>query len=246
MGTVLLVLVVVLVVAALVFGVASMLNGDDPGLSAVDPDGRALPLPNNRSLAESDIKTVRFDVTVRGYRMSQVDRVLRRTAYDVGYKDEMIAVLEAEVSALREGRVEDADLLRKAREAAANPVPAPVETYEAATRRPTRPRRRVRSRGRAGEDPAGLSVADGGPLEPAEQGHRTGRPTPTTAASGRRGARGAGGGRAGPWLTTGPTQRATPANPAPARSPRRSWSRPPYSGSSPRSPRGNGRASGSR
>ncbi len=128
MGTVLLVLVVVLVVAALVFGVASMLTGDDPGLSPVDPDGRALPLPNNRSLAENDLKTVRFDVTIRGYRMSQVDRVLRRTAYDVGYKDEMIAVLEAEVAALRDGRAEDADLLRKAREAAANPAPAPVET----------------------------------------------------------------------------------------------------------------------
>jgi len=128
MGTVLLVLVIVLVVAALVFGVASMLTGDDPGLSPVDPDGRALPLPNNRSLAEHDLKTVRFDVTIRGYRMSQVDRVLRRTAYDVGYKDEMIAVLEAEVAALRDGRAEDADLLRKAREAAANPTPAPVET----------------------------------------------------------------------------------------------------------------------
>jgi DivIVA domain-containing protein len=128
MGTVLLVLVIVLVVAALVFGVASMLTGDDPGLSPVDPDGRALPLPNNRSLAENDLKTVRFDVTIRGYRMSQVDRVLRRTAYDVGYKDEMIAVLEAEVAALRDGRAEDADLLRKAREAAANPTPAPVET----------------------------------------------------------------------------------------------------------------------
>jgi DivIVA domain-containing protein len=128
MGTVLLILVVVLVVAALVFGVASMLTGDDPGLSQVDPDGRALPLPNNRSLAENDLKTVRFDVTLRGYRMSQVDRVLRRTAYDVGYKDEMIAVLEAEVAALRDGRSEDADLLRKAREAAANPAAAPVGT----------------------------------------------------------------------------------------------------------------------
>ena len=123
MATVLLVLVVVLVIAALVFGVVTLLSGDDPGLGAVEPDGRALALPNHRSLTETDLKTVRFDVELRGYRMAQVDRVLRRTAYDVGYKDEMIAVLEAEVVALREGRLEDAELLRKARESAAGPAP---------------------------------------------------------------------------------------------------------------------------
>src|SRR4051794_30180731 len=124
MSTVLLVLVVVLVVAGLVYGVVSLLSGDDPGLVPVDPDGVARPLPNNRSLTESDLKTVRFDVELRGYRMSQVDRVLRRTAYDVGYKDEMIAVLEAEVIALREGRIEDADLLSKARESASSTTSA--------------------------------------------------------------------------------------------------------------------------
>jgi DivIVA domain-containing protein len=120
-ATLLLVLVVVLVAGGLVFGIITLLSGDDPGLSPVDPDGRARPLPNNRSLTENDLKRVRFDLALRGYRMSQVDRVLRRTAYDVGYKDEMIAVLEAEVSALRDGRREDADLLRKARESAAMP-----------------------------------------------------------------------------------------------------------------------------
>jgi DivIVA domain-containing protein len=123
MGTVLLVLVVVLVIAGLVYGVVTLLAGEDPGLSPADPDGRARPLPNNRSLSEFDLKDVRFDVGFRGYRMTQVDRVLRRTAYDIGYKDEMIAVLEAEVIALREGRAEDAELLRKAREAAAAPPP---------------------------------------------------------------------------------------------------------------------------
>jgi hypothetical protein len=51
--------------------------------------------------------------------MEQVDLALRRTAYDLGYKEEMITVLEAEVAALREGRHEDAELLRKVREEAA-------------------------------------------------------------------------------------------------------------------------------
>jgi DivIVA domain-containing protein len=72
-------------------------------------------------LHEADLKEVRFDLAFRGYRMAQVDRVLRRTAYDLGYKDEMIAVLEAEVAALREGRLNDAEVLRKAREEAASP-----------------------------------------------------------------------------------------------------------------------------
>jgi DivIVA domain-containing protein len=129
LATVLLVLVVMLVGGGLVFGIITLVSGDDPGLGYVDPDRRARPLPNNRSLTETDLKTVRFDLAIRGYRMSQVDRVLRRTSYDLGYKDEMIAVLEAEVSALREGRREDADLLRKSREAANSPAvttPAPV------------------------------------------------------------------------------------------------------------------------
>ena len=50
--------------------------------------------------------------------MAQVDQALRRAAYDIGYKDELIGVLEAEVTALREGRARDADVLRRAREAA--------------------------------------------------------------------------------------------------------------------------------
>jgi DivIVA domain-containing protein len=124
MGSVLLVLVVVLVVAALVFGVVALLSGDDPGMTAAEPDGRAVPLPPNRPLTEDDLSRLRFDTVFRGYRMEQVDRALRRAAYDVGYKDEMIAVLEAEVIALREGREEDAELLRKARESATAAVPA--------------------------------------------------------------------------------------------------------------------------
>jgi DivIVA domain-containing protein len=121
MATLLLVLVVVLVIAGLVYGVVSLLSGEDPGLAPVDPDGYARPLPHDRSLHEPDLKAVRFDVAMRGYRMAQVDRVLRRTAYDLGYKDEMIAVLEAEVAALRDGRLDDAELLRKARQDATTP-----------------------------------------------------------------------------------------------------------------------------
>jgi DivIVA domain-containing protein len=125
MGQLLLFIVVALVVAAIVFGVTVMVSGGDSGLTPVEPDGRALPLPSDRPLGEEDIVRTKFDTALRGYRMSQVDQALQRAAYDIGYKGELIGVLEAEVLALREGRIGDADVLRRAREAAVAP-PAPV------------------------------------------------------------------------------------------------------------------------
>jgi DivIVA domain-containing protein len=128
MGQLLLFVVVALVVAAIVFGVTVMMGGGDSGLTPVEPDGAALPLPSDRPLGEEDIVRTRFDTALRGYRMAQVDQALQRAAYDIGYKGELIGVLEAEVTALREGRVADADVLRRAREAAVAPpvVEAPV------------------------------------------------------------------------------------------------------------------------
>ncbi|MFG1654915.1 DivIVA domain-containing protein [Micromonospora chersina] len=119
MGEVLLLLVVALVVAAVVFGVTVLVSGRDPGLTPAEPDGRAVPLPGSRPLDESDVAEVRFDTALRGYRMAQVDAALRRAAYDIGYKSELIGVLEAENAALREGRIEEADALRRARAEAA-------------------------------------------------------------------------------------------------------------------------------
>lgn len=122
MGQLLLFLVVALVVAAIVFGVTVMVSGGDSGLTPVEPDGRAVPLPGDRPLAEDDIIETKFDTALRGYRMAQVDQALQRAAYDIGYKSELIGVLEAEVQALREGRIADADVLRRAREAALAPA----------------------------------------------------------------------------------------------------------------------------
>jgi DivIVA domain-containing protein len=126
MGQLLILLVVALVAAALVFGVVTLISGGDQGLEPAEPDGVALPLPVSRPLTEVDLTAVRFDTAARGYRMAQVDQALRRAAYDLGYKEELINVLEAEVAALREGRADDAEELRKARESAARP-PAPVD-----------------------------------------------------------------------------------------------------------------------
>ncbi|HEY7271624.1 MAG TPA: DivIVA domain-containing protein [Actinoplanes sp.] len=121
MGQLLLYVAAALVIAAIVFGVTVMLGGGDPGLAPTEPDGQAVPLPGDRPLGEEDLVRTKFDTAFRGYRMSQVDQALQRAAYDIGYKGELIGVLEAEVLALREGRIGDADLLRRAREAALAP-----------------------------------------------------------------------------------------------------------------------------
>jgi DivIVA domain-containing protein len=130
MGQFLLLLVVALTAAAVVFGVSVLLTGSDPGMVPAEPDGRAVPLPSSRPLAEVDVSDVRFDTALRGYRMTQVDQAMRRAAYDIGYKDELIGVLEAEVEALREGRSADADALRQARVVALAPTGA-VSTQDA-------------------------------------------------------------------------------------------------------------------
>jgi DivIVA domain-containing protein len=118
MAQLLLLAAIALVVAALVFGVGALLTGADPGLSPVEPDGVSRGLPGTRPLEEADFATARFDTAMRGYRMAQVDAAMARAAYDVGFKQELIDALRAEVDALRDGRISDADVLRKAREAA--------------------------------------------------------------------------------------------------------------------------------
>ena len=55
MGQLLLFIVVAVVVAAIVFGVTVMLSGGDSGLTPVEADGRAVPLPSDRPLGEDDI-----------------------------------------------------------------------------------------------------------------------------------------------------------------------------------------------
>ncbi len=133
MGQLLLLTIGALVVGAIGFGIAVLISGSDPGLQPVEPDGRAVSLPVNRPLVESDFGAAKFDTAVRGYRMGQVDTALRRAAYDIGYKQELIGVLEAEVDALRDGRVEEADKLRSARQAALSAIAGgPRSTTDAA------------------------------------------------------------------------------------------------------------------
>lgn len=136
MREILLLLVVALVAAGIVFGVAVLLTGRDRGMAPAEPDDRSRRLPGDRPLDEEDLTEVRFDTVARGYRMRQVDTALSRVAYDLGYKQELITALEAEVAALREGRAEDADLLRDRRLAARGPLTPTAPAQPAAPAEP--------------------------------------------------------------------------------------------------------------
>jgi DivIVA domain-containing protein len=162
----LLIAAVALTVGAVVFGIAVLITGDDGGLRPVEPAGRGVPLPADRPLTEFDLSQVRFDTAVRGYRMAQVDAAMQRAAYDIGYKDELIKVLQAEIDALREGRLPDAEVLRRAREASLAPVTAARADPRANQPAPAEP-------GEPGEQPAGPGDGPvdpgGGPAGPEEQ-----------------------------------------------------------------------------
>jgi DivIVA domain-containing protein len=129
-----LLLVLAVSVAVIAYLAVWVFTGNDHGLDPEEPDGRAVPLPGTRPLVESDISAVRFDTGARGYRMVQVDAALRRAAYDIGYKQELIDVLDAEVVALRDGRFEDADALRRARRSALEGTGTTVTTSSLAGR----------------------------------------------------------------------------------------------------------------
>lgn len=79
-------LLVICFVAALVLGLIG--GGMGRATSSLHHD----PLPDT-PLTDDDLDGLRFDVTARGYRMSEVDAVIARLQRELREKDEQIAVL---------------------------------------------------------------------------------------------------------------------------------------------------------
>jgi hypothetical protein len=82
----------VVVVAA----VALAVLGDGGALHDVEPDRLADRLPDNRPVSRRDLDRLRLPVTVRGYRMTDVDDILDRLGAELTERDARIAELEAE------------------------------------------------------------------------------------------------------------------------------------------------------
>jgi DivIVA domain-containing protein len=94
-GTVLIYLIVAVVVAAVVFLIASLVFGRGEELAALPPDATPTWLPDG-PIAGDDVRAIRFSQVLRGYRMSEVDWTLQRTADELDALRARVAQLEAQ------------------------------------------------------------------------------------------------------------------------------------------------------
>ncbi|MGH4018016.1 MAG: DivIVA domain-containing protein [Pseudonocardiaceae bacterium] len=95
MGTALIYLVVMALVAAVVFLGASLVFGRGEELAPLPPSATPTRLPA-AALTGADLRTVRFPLVLRGYRMSEVDWAIERAAAELDALRERVAQLEAE------------------------------------------------------------------------------------------------------------------------------------------------------
>lgn len=100
MLTVLLYLLVMVAVAAVVFLFASLVFGRGEELAPLAPGATPTWLPE-RGVSGADVRALRFQQVVRGYRMSEVDWALRRLATELDAAHGRVAELEAELDVVR-------------------------------------------------------------------------------------------------------------------------------------------------
>ncbi|GEL18580.1 DivIVA domain-containing protein [Pseudonocardia asaccharolytica] len=105
MGTALIYLLVVLVVAAVVFGLTAAVFGRGEELAPLAPGATPTRLPIGK-ISGHDVRELQFQQAVRGYRMAEVDWVLDRLAEELdrasAERDELrtqVARLEADHAA---------------------------------------------------------------------------------------------------------------------------------------------------
>ncbi|MFD0550574.1 DivIVA domain-containing protein [Streptomyces rectiviolaceus] len=88
-----LVIALVVVVGAVTLAVVG--GGERAALPDVAAERFADPLPLDRALRRADVEALRFPLTLRGYRMADVDDALGRLAAELAERDAHIAELEA-------------------------------------------------------------------------------------------------------------------------------------------------------
>ena len=85
----------VLVVGALLFLLASVLMGRGETQPPADLDRSPVELPVARPVTGDDVRALRMTVTLRGYRMTEVDWLLDQFARTLDERDAEIAALTA-------------------------------------------------------------------------------------------------------------------------------------------------------
>lgn len=88
-----------LLVGGLLFLGASVLLGRGETQPPADPGRSPVQLPEGREVVADDIRALRISVTVRGYRMTEVDWLLDQFASVLDDRDAEIAALRAQLPA---------------------------------------------------------------------------------------------------------------------------------------------------
>lgn len=96
MTTALIYLAFMVLVAAVVYLVAALVFGRGEQLAPLPPGASPTRLPE-ADLAGDDLQNVRFQLVLRGYKMSEVDWVLQRAAGELDRLRSRVAELEARV-----------------------------------------------------------------------------------------------------------------------------------------------------
>ncbi|CDR06759.1 DivIVA domain-containing protein [Streptomyces iranensis] len=79
----------------------AVVGGGDGPLTEAPPDRLEDPLPADRPLARADVESLRLPMTLRGYRMADVDDVLGRLGAELAERDARIAELETALAGPR-------------------------------------------------------------------------------------------------------------------------------------------------
>jgi DivIVA domain-containing protein len=101
-------LLLILAVAAVLFVAATVATLDRDVLAEAQPDRADVVLPEG-TLAADDVAAVRFGMTVRGYRMDEVDQVLDRVQLELDERDERLAELQRVLAEIVEPVVAQAE-----------------------------------------------------------------------------------------------------------------------------------------
>lgn len=114
-------LLLVLAVAAVLFVAASVATLDRDLLVDAPPDRADVVLPDGHLYA-TDVAAVRFGMTVRGYRMEEVDEVLERLQVELDERDDRTAKLQRALAEIVEPAVVQAELAQEQPQRVHHPV----------------------------------------------------------------------------------------------------------------------------
>lgn len=104
-----------LVVAGLLFLLASFAFGRGEELAPMPKDSTPLELPDDRAVTGADLRAVRMPVVFRGYRMTDVDWLIEELAEALDDRDHEIAMLRADRSGTEPTSSADAGPARHAK-----------------------------------------------------------------------------------------------------------------------------------